>query len=61
MWRANAREAETCYTENRVTLVRDDPISDFGLGSAWIKPSWRVETSKNGASHLVLPRDAAES
>ena len=36
------------YRENKVTLVRDDTISELGFGPAWIRPSWRTKTSENG-------------
>src|SRR5260221_10920212 len=34
--------------EKSVTLTRDKTSSESGLGPAWIRPSWRIETPENG-------------
>ena len=54
-----------------VTLSRDEATSESGLGPAWIRPSWRIETSENGEAAArssrarsfgcrPSPRDAAK-
>src|SRR6266478_4633771 len=67
-----ATTARADSRENSVTLTREETTSESGLGPAWIRPSWRIETSENGEAAArsskawsfgcrPSPRDAAKT
>jgi hypothetical protein len=48
LWGLARSTTQASYRENKVTLTRDETISESGLGPACIRPSWRIDTSENG-------------